>query len=75
MALGFLKMKLNNVFEKFYRLPQTKTGGSGLGLSIVKGFVEAQKGTVTLRNTESCGANFQIVIPTEASFINQLNHE
>ncbi len=72
---GFPEEEIEHVFEKFYRLPQTKTGGSGLGLSIVKGFVEAQKGTVTLRNTESCGANFQIVIPAEASFINQLNHE
>ena len=72
---GFPEDEIENVFDKFYRLPQTKTGGSGLGLSIVKGFVEAQKGTVSLENSSFGGAVFHVIIPAEASFINQLNHE
>ena len=42
-----------------------RTGGTGLGLSIVKGFVEAQKGTVTAANREKGGAVFTIKIPTK----------
>lgn len=72
---GFPEEEIQFVFEKFYRLPHTKTGGSGLGLSIVKGFLEAQKGSVSLVNLASGGAEFKIVVPAEASFINYLNHE
>ena len=46
---GFPEKEIQLVFDKFYRLPNTKTGGSGLGLSIVKGFVEAHKGKITLK--------------------------
>jgi two-component system sensor histidine kinase KdpD len=36
---GFPKQEIAHVFDKFYRLKNTKTGGTGLGLSIVKGFI------------------------------------
>lgn len=39
---GIDPIYLETVFTKFFRIPQSKTGGSGLGLSIVKGFVELQ---------------------------------
>ena len=47
---GFPEEAIPLVFDKFYRLPTTMTGGSGLGLSIVKGFVEAHNGIVILEN-------------------------
>ena len=40
-------------------------GGTGLGLSIVKGFVEAQKGNVSVENRQNGGARFTIKIPSE----------
>jgi two-component system, OmpR family, sensor histidine kinase KdpD len=58
------------VFEKFYRLKNSKTGGTGLGLSIAKGFVEAHNGTIKLENGSMGGANFIIEIPAETSYIN-----
>lgn len=64
-----------HVFEKFYRLPNTKAGGSGLGLSIVKGFTEALGGTATLSGAPSGGAMFTIKIPAETSFLNNLKNE
>ncbi|MEI8201856.1 MAG: ATP-binding protein [Bacteroidota bacterium] len=72
---GFPENDIENVFDKFYRLPQTKTGGIGLGLSIVKGFVEAHKGTIKLENIQPNGARFNISIPAETSFINHLKNE
>ncbi len=72
---GFPDNEIEKVFEKFYRLKNSKTGGTGLGLSIVKGFVEAQRGTIKLQNTEEGGACFTIEIPTEVSHPNTLRHE
>lgn len=72
---GFPKQEIANAFDKFYRLPHSKTGGSGLGLSIVKGFVEAHGGTVILENSENGGAIFTIKIMTETSFITNLKNE
>ncbi|WP_244175286.1 sensor histidine kinase [Flavobacterium urumqiense] len=61
---GFPETEINKVFDKFYRLQNSKTGGTGLGLSIVKGFVEAQNGKITLENKEEGGAIFKIDFPT-----------
>lgn len=72
---GFPDHEIESVFMKFYRLPNTRSGGSGLGLSIVKGFVEAHHGKVTLKNNEIGGAEFTIEIPTETSFVNNLLNE
>lgn len=72
---GFPEDSLAHVFDKFYRLPESKTGGTGLGLSIVKGFVEAHRGTVTVSNTQQGGAQFTILLPVEVSFMHNLNNE
>lgn len=71
---GFPKEEIEKVFDKFYRLHNSKTGGTGLGLSIVKGFVEAHKGTIILENVPH-GSRFTIEIPAETSYINNLKNE
>ncbi len=72
---GFPESEIEFAFDKFYRLPHTKTGGSGLGLSIAKGFVEAHNGNIVLENNNHGGAIFTITIPAETSFINNLKNE
>jgi two-component system sensor histidine kinase KdpD len=72
---GFPESETEKVFEKFYRLKDSKTGGTGLGLSIVRGFVEAHNGTITLSNLPTGGAKFTIEIPTETSYINNQKDE
>lgn len=67
--------QLELIFEKFYRLPQTKAGGSGLGLSIVKGFLEAHKGIIKAENNKNGGVTFIITLPVAVSYINNLNNE
>ncbi len=50
--------KLNRLFEKFVRLDDNTTRttrGTGLGLFIVKGLVEAMNGTIKLYSNENCG--------------------
>lgn len=72
---GFPEQDIPHMFEKFYRLSNTKAGGTGLGLSIVKGYVEAHQGSIILENCSPHGAKFTIVIPAEMSFINNIKNE
>jgi two-component system sensor histidine kinase KdpD len=71
---GFPENEISRVFDRFYRLKNSKAGGTGLGLSIVKGFVEAHGGHVTLENIPH-GARFIMEIPAPASFMNSLKNE
>lgn len=72
---GIPESEINFIFDKFYRLPESKTGGSGLGLSIVKGFVEAHNGKVKVENNSMGGATFILFLPIESTYINKLNNE
>ena len=58
----------DKVFERFYRVdsPLThSTPGSGLGLSITKGHVEAHGGEVWLESTVGKGSKFYFSLPLE----------
>ncbi|MCY1372860.1 Sensor histidine kinase WalK [compost metagenome] len=63
------------VFEKFYRLPGSGTGGTGLGLSIIKGIVEAHRGEIRLSNNSAGGAEFNVTLPAEVSYLKNLKNE
>jgi len=54
---------LPRVFDKFFRAPDARPGGSGLGLTIARGFVEAQGGTITAANRPGGGAVFSLCLP------------
>jgi len=72
---GFPPAMLDKVFNKFFRVDSQKTGGLGLGLSIVKGLVEAHKGRVIVENQKEGGARFTISIPTEIPDMNKISLE
>jgi signal transduction histidine kinase len=56
------------VFERFYRAGEhsRRVKGSGLGLTIVKGFVELCGGTVDVESSPA-GTTFRIRLPAEAA--------
>jgi two-component system sensor histidine kinase KdpD len=66
---------LSKVFNKFFRVENSRAGGLGLGLSIVKGIIEAHRGTVQVENLKNGGAEFTISIPTEIPDMNKLKLE
>lgn len=72
---GFTQEEASKAFDKFYRSPDAKSGGIGLGLSIVKGFIEALNGTIRLENGGENGARFFVEIPAGISYINHLKNE
>ena len=53
------------IFDKFFRGPNAPTGGTGLGLSLVKGFIEAQNGRVAAANCPGGGGIFTIRLPLD----------
>lgn len=62
---GFPQEDISKVFKKFYRAKGQQSGGLGLGLSIVKGFIEAHNGAVSFENRVEGGTTFKIQVPTE----------
>jgi len=60
---GIASEMLPRIFDKFFRAPNAPTGGSGLGLTIAKGFVEAHGGTVSAANRAGGGAVFSLRLP------------
>ena len=70
---GFPPEAIPRLFDKFFRVEGSLAGGLGLGLSIVKGLVDAHKGTVAVLNPAGGGAQFTITIPSKLPDMNHLN--
>ncbi len=70
---GFKSNGIKDVFHKFSREKNSKSSGSGLGLSIVKGFTEALGGSVTLEKGSLGGAKFTVAIPVKTNDIKVMN--
>ncbi|MGQ1948201.1 hybrid sensor histidine kinase/response regulator transcription factor [Geofilum sp. OHC36d9] len=75
---GIPEHALQKVFNRFYQLKKTEQGhlgGSGIGLSIVKEFVEQHAGSVKVYNNESKGCCFEVVLPVKKAVIGETQAE
>jgi len=65
-GVGIPKEALPKMFNKFYQADPSakrKYGGTGLGLYICKGIIEAHNGTITVESEVGKGTTFTIRIP------------
>lgn len=65
-GIGIPQEELSLIFERFYRTDLSrsrKTGGAGIGLTIVKSIVQAHGGTVTAENRIEKGSRFIVRLP------------
>jgi two-component system phosphate regulon sensor histidine kinase PhoR len=65
-GIGIPKEEQPRVFERFYRVEQSrgrKTGGAGLGLSIVNHIVRTHKGSIELTSEQNEGLQLDIYLP------------
>ena len=54
------------IFDRFYRVHQdrsSRTGGAGLGLSIVQAITKAHQGNIYLQSTPNKGSTFTLHLP------------
>ncbi|MBF0522562.1 MAG: hypothetical protein HQL24_05845 [Candidatus Omnitrophica bacterium] len=65
-GIGIIEEDIKNIFNKFYRSSDARVrqeGGSGLGLLITKGLVEAQGGKIWIESKLNKGSSFNFTLP------------
>ena len=65
-GVGIPEDAIGHVFERFYRVDKArsrKSGGSGLGLSIVRNMVQRSRGEISVESTFGKGSTFRISFP------------
>ena len=69
-GVGINSQDLPHIFERFYRADRSrtgKTGGSGLGLSIVKAIIVAHGGNIEAESTPEQGTRITFTLPLAAT--------
>jgi signal transduction histidine kinase len=67
-GIGISKEELPKIFTKFYQAGNTgriKSGGTGVGLALVKAFTEGHGGKVYAESTIGRGSTFRVELPAE----------
>jgi signal transduction histidine kinase len=68
-GIGIATQDLDRVFERFYRVDVARSrasGGTGLGLALVRHAAERQGGTVSVESLLGEGSSFTLLLPIEA---------
>ena len=61
-GIGMTREEAAHAFERFYQAAGS-TGGTGIGLSLVKAFVEMHHGQVSVESAKGRGTTFRIKLP------------
>ena len=57
----------DHIFDRFYRIDSTEAIGTGLGLSLARGGLEAIGGRLTLEQSGPEGSTFRLAVPKHAA--------
>ena len=77
-GVGIPADEQSRVFERFYRVDESRdrtTGGTGLGLSLVKHISMSHRGEVTLFSQQGVGSTFTIRLPRLVDTTKENTHE
>jgi signal transduction histidine kinase len=60
---GIPASQVGHVFDRYFRVPGSRSSGLGLGLHVVKQVIQRHGGTVGVRSREGYGSIFRISLP------------
>lgn len=60
---GISPENIQRIFERFYQIDATHSEGSGIGLALVKTFVDMQGGTIEVASSPKDGTSFTVTLP------------
>lgn len=60
---GISERDLDRIFDRFYQVDRVKPRGSGIGLSLVKAFVELHGGEISVESEINKGSVFIVTLP------------
>ena len=67
-GIGIPADELQRIFVEFYQTEdgrRARKGGTGLGLSLTRNFVELHHGTIDVQSTPGAGSTFTLVLPVD----------
>jgi protein-histidine pros-kinase len=67
-GIGIPPDELQRIFDEFYQTEhgrRSRKGGTGLGLSLTRNFVELHRGTIEVNSTPGQGSTFTLYLPVD----------
>jgi signal transduction histidine kinase len=67
-GIGIPPDELQRIFDEFYQTEhgrRSRKGGTGLGLSLTRNFVELHRGTIEVDSTPGLGSTFTLYLPVD----------
>lgn len=66
-GIGMSQEHISHIFNDFYQISSVHHSGSGIGLALVKAFVDMHGGKIEVDSTEGEGSEFRIALPVKCS--------
>ena len=66
-GIGLKKENIRKLFAPYFTTKATAGKGTGLGLYVIRDFIEMHKGTIVCDSTYGVGTTFTITLPLKTS--------
>lgn len=64
-GVGIPEQEVNDIFDKFYKGNNANVGGTGIGLALVKSYIQLHSGKVSVKSEVGKGTTFSISLPAK----------